>query len=258
MAESTQLPDHVIRNRSNWGKQADWYREPGRESWQIDEPRWGIWELPDSEIGALGDMSRFAGKDVIELGCGTAYFGAWFAKAGANVTGIDITPEQLASAHTFQDEFDVHFPLIEGSAEAVPLPDNSFDVAFSEYGASLWCNPRAWLSEAARLLRPGGELFFMTNHPLMMMCMPQEGMVGNELLRAYFEIDTFEWPGEEGVEFQMPHGARIDLLRELGFSIERLIEIQAPADTTTRYEWASAEWAHQWPSEEIWLARLEG
>ena len=46
----------------------------------------------------------------------------------------------------------------------MPLPDDSFDLAFSEYGASLWCEPEAWLAEAARLLRPGGRLIFLTNH----------------------------------------------------------------------------------------------
>ena len=38
----------------------------------------------------------------------------------------------------------------------VPLPDASFDLAVSEYGASLWADPYKWIPEAARLLRPGG------------------------------------------------------------------------------------------------------
>ena len=40
-----------------------------------------------------------------------------------------------------QAEHGIEFPLIEGDAEAVPLPDASFDFALSEYGASLWCEP---------------------------------------------------------------------------------------------------------------------
>ena len=52
---------------------------------------------------------------------------------------------------------------IEGSGEEVPLPDNSFDLALSEYGASVWCDPERWIAEAARLLRPGGRLVFLTN-----------------------------------------------------------------------------------------------
>ena len=49
----------------------------------------------ESEIGALGEVR---GKDVIELGCGTAYFGAWLARRGARVTGVDPTPAQLETA----------------------------------------------------------------------------------------------------------------------------------------------------------------
>ena len=57
----------------------------------------------------------------------------------------------------------------------MPLPDASFDFALSEYGASLWCEPEAWIAEAARLLRPGGRLVFLTNSPLLMLCTPHDG-----------------------------------------------------------------------------------
>ena len=56
--------------------------------------------------------------------------------------------------------------LIEANAEDVPLPDASFDLAISEYGASIWCDPYKWIPEAARLLRPGGELIFLRNSTL--------------------------------------------------------------------------------------------
>ena len=52
-------------------------------------------------------------------------------------------------------EFGVEFPLHLGNAEQTPFPDESFDLAISEYGASIWCDPYRWIPEAARLLRPG-------------------------------------------------------------------------------------------------------
>ena len=94
--------------------------------------------------------------DTVELGCGTAYFSAWLASRGARPVGIDITPAQLETARRMQAEFGLDFPLIEASAEDVPLPDESFDLAISEYGASIWADPYRWIPEAARLLRPGG------------------------------------------------------------------------------------------------------
>ena len=74
--------------------------------------------------------------DTIELGCGTAYISAWLARRGARPVGIDITPAQLETARRMQGEFGLDFPLLEASAEDVPLPDESFDLAISEYGAS--------------------------------------------------------------------------------------------------------------------------
>ena len=67
------------------------------------------------------------------------------------------------------------FPLIHANAEDVPYDDESFDLAISEYGASLWCEPHRWLAETDRLLRPGGGLIFVTNSPLLMACTPEDG-----------------------------------------------------------------------------------
>ena len=70
--------------------------------------------------------------------------------------------EQLRTARALQDEHDLHFPLIHGNAESVPLPDASFDLVVSEYGASIWADPYRWIPEASRLLRPGGLLVEVT------------------------------------------------------------------------------------------------
>ncbi len=54
----------------------------------------------------------------------------------------------------------------------VPLPDASFDLAISEYGAAIWADPYRWIPEAARLLRPGGDLIFLGNSVLVMLAVP--------------------------------------------------------------------------------------
>ena len=53
-----------------------------------------------------------------------------------------------------QDRFGLRFPLVEGNAERLPFRDRAFDLAVSEYGASLWCDPYLWVPEASRVLRP--------------------------------------------------------------------------------------------------------
>ena len=247
------LSDHARANRSAWGAMAADYESPGRRHWADNEITWGMWEIPEAQLGSLPEVD---GRDVIELGCGTAYVSSWLARRGARPVGIDVTPEQLATARSLQAEHGLDFLLIEGSAEAVPLPDDSFDVAISEYGASLWCDPQAWIPEAARLLRPGGCLWFLTNTPLVMLTMHDEDEPSGEALAlAQFGMRRFQW-SDGSVEFHLPHGELIALLRRCGFTVEALLELQAPEGATSRHTYVTPEWARRWPSEEIWVARL--
>ena len=250
-----ELTPHARHNREYWTAQAPDYAERGRRNWAQDAPDWGIWAIPEAELRVLPDVD---GLDVVELGCGTAYWSAWLARRGARPVGVDVTPAQLATARELQAEHGLEFPLIEASAEAVPLPDASFDLAFSEYGASLWCEPEAWIGEAARLLRPGGHLVFLTNSVLAAMCIPDEGPAADRLVRGQREINPLRYAGEEGVEFHLGHGEWIELLRTYDFIVSGLTELFAPADAEpTRFDWMPVEWARRWPVEEVWTARMK-
>src|SRR2546423_7421752 len=163
--------DHVRINRDYWTRLAPAYAENASQNWS-SEPSWGPWRIPESELAVLGDI---AGKDALELGCGTAYFAAWLARMGARPTGVDITPAQLETARRMQAEHGITFPLIEANAEEVPLPDASFDLILSEYGASIWCDPYRGIPEASRLLRPGGELVFLVHGPLLVLAATRDG-----------------------------------------------------------------------------------
>lgn len=249
------LPEHVRRNRTLWDGWAADYAAAGERAWTEAEPSWGIWDVPEAQIGML--PPDLAGCDAIELGCGTAYVSSWLARRGARVVGIDNSAHQLETARRLQGEHGISFPLLHGNAEAVPRPDASFDFAISEYGACLWADPRRWIPEAARLLRPGGRLHFLVNSFLLMLCMPEEdGVAADERLRRpAFDMYRIEWPGDHGVEFHLSHGDWIRLLRENGFAIEDLVEVRPPADATTRYPFVTLEWARRWPSEEVWKVR---
>jgi SAM-dependent methyltransferase len=251
--EGSQAVSHVEQNRLAWTKAAAEYAERAPIAW-ASEPTWGIWHVAEAELRVLPDVD---GKDVVELGCGTAYWSAWLARLGAKPVGVDVTPAQLETARRMQEEFALEFPLVEASAESVPLPDGSFDIAFSEYGASIWCDPYLWVPEAARLLRPGGELIFLVNGTILMLCMNEDDSPATDhLVRDYFGMHRFEWPSDDGIDFHIGYGEWIRLLGANGFEVEDMIEIQAPADAEeTRYPFVKKEWARRWPSEEIWKAR---
>jgi SAM-dependent methyltransferase len=250
-----ELRDYVIRNRRSWDDWAREYEEPGRLHWAQDEPSWGIWGVPESELHVLPD--ELEGLDVIELGCGTGYVSAWLARRGARPVGIDNSQAQLRTARVLQREFGLEFPLLQGNAEDVPLPDAGFDLAISEYGASIWCDPYRWIPEAARLLRPGGQLIFLINGILAMLTMPdrENAAAADRLLRPYFGMHRFEWSDDDSVEFHLPHGEMIALMQESGFAVQELLEVIPPDGSKTRYPFITLDWARRWPCEEVWKAR---
>ncbi len=246
----------VEKNAAAWDVYAADYLAAGRRNWESNEPDWGIWSIPESEVGLFPELE---GLDVVELGCGTGYVSSWVARRGGRPVGVDPSTAQLENARRFQEEFGISFPLVQAGAEDVPLPDASFDLAISEYGASLWADPALWIPEAARLLRPGGRLVFLRTSPLLVLCSPRDGSipVRAELQSPHFGgLGRIEWPGEDGVEYVVSHAEMIRLLVSSGFVVEELRELQAPeGGDSGQWDFVELEWARQWPCEEVWKAR---
>jgi SAM-dependent methyltransferase len=253
------LPDYVRRNRAEWDSWAKEFVGNAERSWPlpVGSEKWGVWDIPEADVHLLPD--DLEGLDAIELGCGTAYVSAWLARRGARPVGIDNSEAQLATARRLQEEHGIDFPLIHGNAERVPYPDRSFDLAISEYGASIWADPYAWIPEAARLLRPNGRLIFLINATLLMLCLPdEERPATNELLRPLRGLHRLEWSDDNSVNFALGYGDWIRLLRSSGFEVENLIEVWPREGATTDFPYVTPEWAGQWPSEEVWIARRAG
>ena len=247
--------DPVQRNIAVWTELNEEFTDAAAaRSWAREEILWGVFGIPEAQLSVLGDVM---GLDVVELGCGTAYRLAWLARRGARVVGVDPTAAQLETARRLMRETGIEFPLVEAPGESVPLPNETFDLVLSEHGAAAWADPYCWIPEAARLLRPGGRLVFLHTTPIAYLCFPETGEATRELQRPYFGVHRFEWEGAEGVEYQLTYGGWIDVLRDSGFEVERLVELQAPADAQRHhfYSDVSPEWARQWPNEEIWMAR---
>lgn len=249
-------PDRLERNRSLWALVNTQFTDDDADRrWASPDIRWGLFGLPEDELDLLGDP---CGLDVVELGCGTAYLSAALHRAGARPVAVDLSRAQLITARRCQQRFDISFPLIEADAGRVPLGDDGFDLVVSEYGVGPWCDPSEWIPEAARLLRPGGRLVFLTNSVLAALCVPaDDGPAGDRLLRSQRDMDPVEWSGG-GVEHHPGHGDWIRSLRRAGFVVDALHELYAPAEAGAPdyYEIVGADWARRWPAEDVWVAHL--
>jgi SAM-dependent methyltransferase len=246
----------IAHNRELWTLLNERFTgDDADRAWRGNDLVWGLFAVPDRDFGVLGSVE---GLDVVELACGTAYISAWLTRRGARAVALDLTAAQLDTARRCQATYGPTFPLVEANAEAVPLASGCFDLVISEHGAAAWCDPQLWVGEAARLLRPGGRLVFLTNSLLSALCVPSdEGPAQEQLLRGQRETYRVQWPGG-GAEFHPSHGDWVRILRAHGFVVEALHELYAPAgaDAHEYYEIVSPEWAVRWPSEELWVASL--
>ena len=256
---SEDLSEHVVENRRYWDAMAHEWVALGERAW-AGEARWGTWAIPNTELPLLADEMH--GQRAIELGCGTGYVSAWMRRRGASVYAIDNSAAQLATARRLSEHHGLDdIDWVHGNAEAVAQPDGSFDFAISEYGAAIWCEPESWITEAHRLLRSGGRLVFLGNHPLVMVCSPLDGSlpVTERLERDYFGLGRFDWRGAVdepgGIEFNLPISSWLRLFDRIGFDVTDYTEVRAPETATDNNGTVTAAWAKRFPSEQVWHLR---
>ena len=253
--------DYLTINRDIWNADAVNWVSLAERLWAMDSPEWGTWNNAESDLSLLPhDMT---GMNAVELGCGTGYVAGWMARRGAQVTAIDISAEQLATARRLAAAHGADIRFIEGNAESTGLPDGAFDFAISEYGASIWCRPETWLVEAHRLLRPGGTLVFLGNHPLSLVCSPLNGAPAERVLhRPYRGMWGADWTEVEieptGVCFNLTVSGWMDLFTRIGFGVARYHELYAPEGAQGVRAAIPAEWARDYPVEQVWVLTRRG
>ena len=256
--DEMNLPDLTpdeARNRAMWDAFSDEYQAThGGQLAESGGLAWGTAQVPESTLRVLGDV---AGKDILELGCGAGQWSIALARAGARPVGLDLSIRQLEHARRLMAEAGVDFPLLNASAEAVPLAERSFDIVFCDHGAMTFADPYRTVPEAARLLRPGGLFAFNHHSPIETICWPLDATrVGDRLVIDYFGLHRID-DGED-VSYQLPYGEWIRLFRANGFVVEDLIEPRPlPGATSTYRDAEQLAWARRWPAESIWRLRRE-
>ena len=98
------------------------------------------------------------GQRVLDAACGTGNLTIPAARTGARVTGLDLVPALLAHAAAWADREHLDVALDEGSVEALPYADASFDVVLSMFGLMFAARPERVVAELARVTRPGGRV----------------------------------------------------------------------------------------------------
>jgi SAM-dependent methyltransferase len=161
------LPGDARSNREFWDRTSDEYQAAHGSQLNKIRLAWGVWQIPEEDLRVLGDV---AGKDILELGCGAAQWSIALAGRGARPVGVDNSQRQLEHARRLMAEAGVDFRLVHASADDVPLPDASFDVALP-YGE--------WI----RLFRRHG---FVIEHLL-------ELQAPDDAESTYFNQHEYEW-----------------------------------------------------------------
>jgi ubiquinone/menaquinone biosynthesis C-methylase UbiE len=173
-----------------------------------------------------GILNSVEGKEYVELGCGGGQASVGTAKLGAEtVVGVDFSGDQLRHARRLRDFCGVEANFIQGDVRDLPLPDDSFDIASSEWAFQMVENLEVALSEAHRVLRADGVLVLSTPHPLYQIIDTDTETIE----RGYFDTSPREITIDEDYDskltvFERTVGDLYNAVVEAGFEVRRLIE----------------------------------
>ena len=163
------------------------------------------------------------GGHVLDVATGTGLVAARLLQAGHRVTGLDQSPDMLAVA---RKRFGDRVELVEGSADALPLADASFDHLTFTYLLRYVDEPGAVLRELARVVRPGGTIAMLEFglprglwRPLWELYVRVGLPLGGRLVsKGWYDAGSFLGPSIRGFWERLPEPALLDLWRAAGIA----------------------------------------
>lgn len=190
----------------------------------------------------LGQCAASPGERALDLGCGEGRFSRMLAARGANVVALDVVRQLAEEAHRRGHWHQV----VLGSAEALPLAPNSFDLVVSYITLVDIQDFRAAIREAVRVLRPGGRF---------VVCGISFMSAGNGWIRdahgrrLYYAIDDYmtergqelEWRDIKITNWHRPLSAYMGAFLAAGLILEAFLE-PIPADDSLRKDPRFEDW----------------
>ncbi|MDM8084093.1 class I SAM-dependent methyltransferase [Cellulomonas cellasea] len=197
-----------------------------------DEFCWCPEGLREADAHLLGDVT---GARVLEVGSGAAQCSRWLLGHGAaQVVATDVSGGMLAAGAQYDAAAGRRTPMAQADARALPFADDSFDVAFTAFGAIPFVPDAARVhTEVARVLRPGGRWVFSVTHPLRWAFPDDPGVGGLTATRSYFDRRPYVEVGASGnvlyAEYHRTLGDHVGEVVAAGLVIDRLVEPEWPA-----------------------------
>ena len=114
--------------------------------------------IESAATGLIEGLGIADGQDLLDVACGTGNASIPAAKAGANVTGLDLTPKLLEIAERRSADAGVEISFVEGDAENLPFDAGSFDRVVSVFGVMFVPDQQRGADELVRVARPGARI----------------------------------------------------------------------------------------------------
>ncbi|WP_195986108.1 class I SAM-dependent methyltransferase [Clostridium sp. D33t1_170424_F3] len=181
-------------------------------------------------------LPGFAGKRVLDLGCGYGWHCIYAAEHGASsVTGIDLSEKMLAVARE-----KTQFPQVQYQCmpiEDIDYPENSFDIVVSSLALHYVPSFDAVAKKVNACLAPGGAFVFSAEHPVFTAYGTQDWYYDETGAILHFPVDNYFYEGkreavflgEKVTKYHKTLTTYLDGLLTNGFAIQRIVEPQPPA-----------------------------
>ena len=182
-------------------------------------------------------LPDFAGKRVLDLGCGFGWHCRYARAMGAAaVIGVDLSEKMLERARAETDDEAIVYE--RGAIEDVAYADGAFDVVLSSLAFHYVADLAAAFANVHRMLAPGGAFVFSMEHPVFTARDEQDWYRGPDGELLHWPLDRYQdqgirharWLADDVVKYHRTFAAIINGLIDAGFRVDRVVEPEPPAE----------------------------